>query len=106
MQFITVDMIALIMICNFHSVCLYQHGLYNGEYLCSGVGTVTYTEINDLGLNDAFSSATVPSGLKVTVYQHANNGGDSRVFTEDTPRFGASDVNFNDRVSSFVVELV
>ena len=105
MQFITADMIALVMICNFHSVCLFQHGNYDGDYLCSGVGTVEYSEINALGLNDAFSSAVVPSGLRVTVYQHANNGGDSQVFTENTPRFGASDVDFNDIVSSFVVEL-
>ena len=34
------DMIALIMICNFHSVCLYQHGNYGGDYLCLGTRTV------------------------------------------------------------------
>ena len=93
------NMIALIMICNFHSVCLFLHANYVADAICSGPGTVSYSEINGLGLNDELSSATVPYGLKVTVYEHANLGGSSRVYTGDTSFFSG----FNDIISSFVV---
>ena len=86
------------MICNFHSVCLFQHANYVGEKICSGLGSVDYGQISALGLNDQFSSATVPIGLRVTVYEHNFNGG-TRVYTEDTSFFS----DFNDIISSFIV---
>ena len=92
-------MIALIMICDFHSVCLFKHANYVGDVICSGPGSVDYSEIYALGLNDHLSSATVPIGLEVTVYEHAGFTGDTRVYTEDTSFF----TDFNDIISSFIV---
>ena len=57
-------MIALIMICNFHSVCLFLHADHVANAICSGPGTVSYGDINGLGLNDELSSAIIPTGLQ------------------------------------------
>ena len=86
-------------------VCFFQHYSYGGSKMCASIGRarVDYIEIRDAGLNDQFSSVTVPRGVRVTAYEHAGLGGDSRIFTEDNPRFG--DINFNDIISSFVMEL-
>ena len=60
---------------------------------------MTFDEISALGLNDQLSSGMIPRGLKVTVYEHANLGGNIRVYTRDTSSFP----DFNDIISSFVV---
>ena len=101
------DIISSFIVSETDEVCFFQHGLYQGSKLCASItrDRVDYPEIRDAGLNDQFSSVTVPHGIKVTAYQHANLGGNSRVFTEDTPRFGVSDINFNDIISSFVIGL-
>lgn len=49
--------------------------------------------------NDVISSMRIPAGLRVTLYEHANYRGESRVYTSDTSWLG----DFNDRASSMII---
>ena len=84
-----------------YQVCFYEHYWYEGKVFCSGLGRVSYHEINGEGLNDRFSGVTVPPGLKAIAYEHAGCGGGSRTYTDNSNAF----YDFNDIISSFVVEL-
>lgn len=65
-----------------------------------------------LSWNDQASSIKVPDGYKVTLYEHTNYGGQSRVFTADHTNFnnvipGPSPFgNWNDEASSIKIEVV
>jgi hypothetical protein len=52
--------------------------------------------------DNRIGSVKVPPGLKVTLHEHADGSGDSRVLTEDTGSLG----DFNNKTSSVTVEEV
>ena len=81
-------------------VCFYEHFFYGGSVLCGNLGQTDIDIINARGLNDKFSSVTVPAGLQVTVYEHGHNGGYSKVFSGSVAAFW---FDINDKISSFVV---
>ena len=64
--------------------------------------------INQMGIgNDSISSVKVPSGFRVTLYEHDinwYNGGNTLVLTSDEPNL--PNRGFNDVVSSIKVERV
>lgn len=78
-------------------VYFYQHSNYQGNKLAYSVAD--YAILPD-GWNDQISSISIPPGIKVTVYEHSNFGGDSFTITSNWTTTSWSD-NWNDRISSF-----
>ncbi|MCA9694355.1 MAG: RICIN domain-containing protein, partial [Myxococcales bacterium] len=77
---------------------IYKDAAFQGQEIVLGVGKHNVSEI---GLaNDSLSSLKVPQGMVVALYEHANFGGLSRVYFEDTSYVGD---DWNDKVSSIVV---
>ena len=77
-------------------VCFYEYSDYSGGQMCAGAGSdVRATEIVAKGLNDKFSSVSVPKGLQVLAHMHDHStGGGSgltQTFTEDTTDLGDLD---------------
>ena len=81
-------------------VKIYQHNNYGGSVQDLGIGSYNMGDIR-IG-NDVLSSLRIPAGVRVTLYQHANFKGRTRVLTDDTPSLG----DFNDQTSSIVIEPV
>jgi len=80
-------------------VTIYQDASYSWVSKSLSVGNY---DINQLGIsNDSLSSLKVPSGMKVTLYEHAGFQGKTLVITDDTVFVGDS---FNDKTSSIKVE--
>lgn len=78
---------------------VYEHANFGGRSLTLGIGRHDVTKIKDLG-NDVISSLKVGPGVRVIAYEHAGFGGAARVYSG--PVANLSD--FNDRISSLVVE--
>jgi hypothetical protein len=79
---------------------IYQHTNYGGA--ASVLRPGQYATAQQFGLaNDSLSSARVPRGVTVTLYQHANFQGSSVTLTADTPFVGNA---FNDQASSIIVK--
>lgn len=89
---------------------LYFDCWFQGQSVRKGVGRYN---LNDMGLpNDSISSMRIPSGLKITIYQHANFGGISKTYVGPTDvqclvnePMTAWGQNWNDQVSSFIIEV-
>jgi hypothetical protein len=82
-------------------VMLFQHSNYGGASQSFGPGR---HDVNQLRIgNDQASSVMVPPGFKVTLYQHGGFKGTKKVITADSNYVGN---DFNDVVSSLIVELV
>lgn len=82
-------------------VMLFQHANYGGASQSFGPGRY---DVNQLKVgNDQASSVLVPPGYRVTVFQHAGFKGTKKVFTGDASYVGN---DFNDQVSSLIVELL
>ncbi len=82
-----------------NEITLYEDCDYAGTELQLGVGE--YPNISNLGFsNDALSSIKIPTGLKVTLYQHYDFGGTSIELTADDNCL----TNFNEIVSSLKIE--
>ncbi len=77
---------------------VYEHINYLGRSQELAVGRYDLGQLS-IG-NDVISSVKVPSGWKVTLYQHGGFQGATKVLTADTPALP----DFNDRTSSIVVE--
>lgn len=73
---------------------------FGGRSAALGLGRHTVGALNGVG-NDAVSSLRVPAGLKVTLFEHDNFAGRSKVFTSDSSFVGG---DFNDLASSIIVE--
>jgi hypothetical protein len=56
--------------------------------------------------NDQLSSVKIPTGMKVTLYEHGQHGGRSLVLTEDASASFLISKKFNDLTSSIRVELI
>lgn len=83
-------------------IYIYQDSNYGGRSASLGLGDYTLSSLQAKGFyNDDLSSVKVPWGYKVTLFEHDNFTGASRVITGDT-NWMASD--WNDKVSSIKVE--
>jgi len=88
---------------------LYRDANFAGTRVLFPVGS--YSKINAAGLagvigaagNDWVSSAKIPVGLRVTLYEDGNFGGKSRVLLHGDHKSLAK-LSFNDKVSSLKVE--
>ncbi|HQC71405.1 MAG TPA: beta/gamma crystallin-related protein, partial [Candidatus Competibacteraceae bacterium] len=81
-----------------NQVIFYEHANYAGRSRALGIGRY---DLNQIGLpNDCISSLRVPTGIKVTLFQHAGFTGNSITFTDSASFVGS----FNDQTSSFVIE--
>ncbi len=78
-------------------VCFYVDRDYQGEEFCVD-GNGSQRKIAER-YNDRISSARIPGGTQVVVYEHENFGGARRVLTNDTPGLG----DFNDKITSIEV---
>jgi beta-glucanase (GH16 family) len=68
-------------------------------------GNYTLSQLQARGVpNDWASSARIPAGRTVTMYQHDNFTGTSWVRTSDTPNFVALTPNANDQMSSVRIQ--
>ena len=57
--------------------------------MCAGAGSdIRWDAINGQGLNDKFSSVSVPKGLQVLAHEHNHISGYTQVFVEDTTDLG------------------
>lgn len=82
-------------------VTLYEHGSYGGVSKQLGLGSYN---VGELGIpNDSLSSMKIPSGMRVTLYEHENFRGRTKVFTSDTTYVGD---DFNDLTSAILIDLV
>ena len=79
-----------------NKVCFYIDVSYGGTELCGVEGQ----RIEDLNLNDKFSSVKVPIGLQVLAFIDDSFHGSSMIFRENTPDLGS----FLDKISSFIVQ--
>ena len=82
-------------------VVIYEDRDYQGnsQVLEKAAGSYSVEELT-IG-NDTLSSLRIPSGYRVTLYEHNGFEGRSKTFTEDTPYVGD---DFNDITSSIKVE--
>ena len=83
----------------------YVHCDYQGESFSLGVGR---HDINQMGIpNDSLSSIKIPSGLKVTIFEHGGFQGRSLEMTADEPCLSnrtKDGLNFNDKTSGIIIE--
>jgi hypothetical protein len=77
-------------------VCFYEHANYGGRMQCAPVGAAVPSVAP--GLNDTFSSVTIPPGVVVLACEDANFGGRCVEFGRSVFLF---DSFWNDRISSF-----
>ncbi|WP_051226672.1 RICIN domain-containing protein [Butyrivibrio sp. MC2013] len=85
-------------------VYIYQDINYGGRSASLGVGDYNLSSLQAKGFrNDDLTSLKVPFGYKVTLYEHDNFGGASRVIRGDSSWIGN---DFNDKTSSIRVEKV
>jgi hypothetical protein len=83
-------------------ITLHQGCSYGGWSASFGVGNYTMSQLEAMGaVNDDASSIKVPAGLKVTIYENNNYGGNSAVITSDQSCL--TDISFNDDISSIKV---
>ena len=83
-------------------VCFYEHSDYSGGQMCAGAGSdIRWDTINGQGLNDKFSSVSVPKGLQVLAHEHNHINGYTQVFVEDTTDLGF----LQDKISRFEVSV-
>jgi predicted alpha-1,6-mannanase (GH76 family) len=90
----------------YQGVVFFQNTLYGGT--SSGIipkGNYTISQLQTMGfVNDWASSATVPPGWTVTMYQDDNYLGQSWVITSDTPHFPNLTPTANDLVTSVKIQ--
>ncbi|GEJ45319.1 hypothetical protein [Chryseobacterium sp. ON_d1] len=96
-------------------VIMYEHSNYEGaSKTYNGGGKVNLLEDKNPSsfwcgfgfgccdlCNDMISSIKVPAGFKVTIFEHKDFGGRSRVLYTDTPYLGN---DWNDIITSFIIE--
>ena len=81
--------------------CFYEHPNFGGRYFCAAAGDATAMVPEKM--NDRISSIRVFGHAEVTVFKDRDFRGDLRRFDRDMSDLRA--VGFNDRISSFRVEL-
>ena len=83
-------------------VTLFKDDNYHGSSQQLGVGRYNYWDFSMIG-NDNLSSLYVPNGYKVTLFADCNFSGESRVYTSNADLYLE---NFNDRVSSIIIQKI
>ena len=86
-------------------VSLYKHSNKQGDSVSVGEGDNPRGDLGDDG-NDNVTSLFVPAGYKLTLYRDSNFSGDTQTFTGEIYVDNLRDYGFNDRVSSFKVEVI
>lgn len=82
-------------------VMVYQHGNYSGYSASLGEGSYRLADMNARGLlNDDLSSARVPSGMVLEIYEHDSFTGTKSTYTSDVGLFPGL---INDSASSIIV---
>jgi hypothetical protein len=84
-------------------VTIFDDCSYEGKSAQVAVGSYDLAQLNQWIGNEALSSLKIPKGLTVTLYEHANYGGESVVLTSDVPCL--VDKQFNDSATSMKVAL-
>lgn len=79
--------------------CFYQGENFTGRSLCVSPGQVI-TNVYDYGMNNTFSSAIVPYGYQITVWEYANFGGDSLVLQGQIPSLSVYGSYWNNQISA------
>jgi hypothetical protein len=85
-----------------NDVCFYTDSNFRGASFClsrwdrNGVANLDRT-----GFNDKISSIRIPRGVIVTVYEHANYGGQRRDYYDDVYNLSG---DFNDIISSISIQ--
>lgn len=79
--------------------CFYQGANFTGRSLCVGLGRVI-TDVYDYGMNNTFSSAIIPYGYQVTVWEYANFGGDSLVLQGEIPSLSVFGRHWDNQISA------
>jgi len=79
---------------------VFQHYVFGGNKVELAVGE--YNAPLEIG-SDGLSSLKVKPGYQVVLYEDADFKGASVTITEDVPRLGSSEWNFNDKASSIRV---
>lgn len=85
-------------------VTLYKHSNKDGDSVAVGEGEYDKGDLGDVG-NNNLTSLYVPAGYKLTLYKDSEFSGESRTFTGEIYIAHLSEYGFNDRVSSFKVEV-
>lgn len=83
-------------------VTIYQ-GDYTGPSISLGVGRYNFSALADIG---DVSSARVPLGLRLILFENQNFTGRSIVLTRDTGTDLMTSYQFNNRTNSFIVEKI
>jgi len=84
------------------NIYIYQDINFGGRNASLGVGNYNLASLQAKGFyNDDLSSIKCPWGYKVTLFEHDNYSGATKVVTGDTSWIGS---DWNDRVSSIKVE--
>ncbi len=90
---------------NIDGVSIFKDAHYGGKGVFLPRGTYNLADLNARGIeNDWASSARVPDGLTLTIYEHQNFAGLSWVLTTDTPLFSQLTPTANDKASSMKVQ--
>lgn len=95
------DITSSIKVSKIKGTVIFEHAYYGGRLQNLSVGDYDLPEIT-IG-NDTLSSIIVNEGYKVTLFEHAQFKGDTRIYEISTPWIGA---DFNDKTSSVKVEAV
>ncbi len=80
---------------------LYTNCNYSGQNATFGIGTYSFQDFISRFPNDQLSSIRVPSGLKVTIYQHSLTGRTLELTADDSC---FNNESFNDIASSIKIE--
>jgi len=90
---------------NVEGVSVFKDAHYGGKGVFLPKGSYNLADLNAKGIeNDWASSARVPNGLSLTLYEHQNFSGTNWVLTTDTPLFSQLTPTANDKASSMKVE--
>jgi hypothetical protein len=85
-------------------VSVFEHFNYEGWKSTFGVGKYTTADfIAHGGIDNNASSIKIPPGYRVMLFRNDNFSSLGLVLTSDTPSFS---INFNDRLSSMIVERI
>ena len=82
--------------------CFFEHDNFGGRSFCVAPGQTIYN-LSDYGFNDTISSAIIPRGLRVTVYEDANFRGQGLELYGDIYSISMYGRFWNDRISAIHV---
>ena len=86
-------------------VTIFQDAHYGGKGVFLPKGSYNLDDLVSRGIeNDWASSARVPNGLKLTLFEHQHFIGNMWEITSDTPLFSQLTPTANDKPSSMKVE--